>query len=108
GWYNGKPAILITITKQADANVIDTVDRVKALLPEVQKWVPAGIQFSIMSDRTVTIRASIADIQHTLLISIALVMLVVFLFLRRTTLTVAAGVTVPLSIAGTFAAMWVA
>jgi multidrug efflux pump len=108
GWYNGKPAILITMTKQADANVIDTVDRVKALLPEIQKWVPAGIQFSIMSDRTVTIRASIADIQHTLLISIALVMLVVFLFLRRTTLTVAAGVTVPLSIAGTFAAMWLA
>jgi multidrug efflux pump len=108
GWYNGKPAILITITKQADANVIDTVDRVKALLPEIQTWVPAGIRFSIMSDRTVTIRASIADIQHTLMISIALVMLVVFLFLRRATLTVAAGVTVPLSIAGTFAAMWVA
>ena len=108
GWYNGKPAILITITKQADANVIDTVDRVKALLPEVERWVPAGIDVSIMSDRTVTIRASIADIQHTLLISIALVMLVVFLFLRRTTLTVAAGVTVPLSIAGTFAAMWAA
>ncbi|MCO5091837.1 efflux RND transporter permease subunit [Bosea sp. (in: a-proteobacteria)] len=108
GWYNGKPAILITITKQADANVIDTVDRVKALLPEIQAWVPAGIRFSIMSDRTVTIRASIADIQHTLMISIGLVMLVVFLFLRRTTLTVAAGVTVPLSIAGTFAAMWVA
>ncbi|WP_089174529.1 efflux RND transporter permease subunit [Bosea sp. AS-1] len=108
GWYNGKPAILITITKQADANVIDTVDRVKALLPEVERWVPAGIDVSIMSDRTVTIRASIADIQHTLLISIALVMLVVFLFLRRTTLTIAAGVTVPLSIAGTFAAMWAA
>ncbi|WP_420103831.1 efflux RND transporter permease subunit [Bosea sp. (in: a-proteobacteria)] len=108
GWYNGKPAILITMTKQADANVIETVDRVKALLPEIQSWVPAGIQFSIMSDRTTTIRASIADIQHTLLISIVLVMLVVFVFLRRATLTVAAGITVPLSIAGTFAAMWLA
>ncbi|WNJ93620.1 efflux RND transporter permease subunit [Bosea sp. 685] len=108
GWYNGKPAILLTMTKQPDANVIDTVDRVKALLPEIKRWVPAGIDFSIMSDRTVTIRASIADIQRTLLISIALVMLVVFLFLRRTTLTMAAGITVPLSIAGTFAAMWLA
>lgn len=108
GWYNGKPAILLTMTKLPDANVIDTVDRVKALLPEIRRWVPAGIEFSIMSDRTVTIRASIADIQKTLLISIALVMLVVFVFLRRTTLTIAAGVTVPLSIAGTFAAMWLA
>ncbi len=108
GWYNGKPAILLTMTKQSDANVIDTVDRVKALLPEIQRWVPAGIKFSIMSDRTVTIRASVNDIQRTLLISIVLVMMVVFLFLRRTTLTLAAGVTVPLSIAGTFAAMWLA
>jgi multidrug efflux pump len=108
GWYNGKPAILLTMTKQTDANVIDTVDRVKAVLPEIRRWVPAGIDVAIMSDRTVTIRASIADIQKTLLISIALVMLVVFLFLRRTSLTLAAGVTVPLSIAGTFAAMWLA
>ncbi|GGC61364.1 efflux RND transporter permease subunit [Chelatococcus reniformis] len=106
GWYNGKPAVLITVTKQPDANVIETVDRVKALLPELKAWIPAGIDVAIMSDRTMTIRASVDDIQKTLLITIALVMMVVFLFLRRLTPTLAAGVTVPLSLAGTFAAMW--
>jgi len=108
GWHDGKPAVLIQVTKQPDANVIETVDGVKAILPQLQKWIPAGVNFSIMSDRTVTIRASIADLQKTLLISISLVMAVVFLFLRRANATFAAGITIPLSLAGTFALMWMA
>ncbi len=106
GWFNGKPAVLVNITKQPDANVIETVDGVKAILPEVKRWIPAGIDFNVMSDRTVMIRASVSDLQVTLAISIALVMLVVFVFLRRGPPTLAAGVTVPLSLAGTFICMW--
>jgi multidrug efflux pump subunit AcrB len=82
------------------------VDRVKAILPELGRWIPPGIDVSVLSDRTLTIRASIRDMQWTLLETIALVMLVVFVFLRRATPTLAAGVTVPLSLAGTFAGMW--
>src|SRR3954463_14195961 len=108
GWFNGKPAVLLVVTKQADANVIETVDRINALLPELRRWIPAGIRISVLADRTGTIRASVRDMQWTLLISIALVMMVVFVFLRRITPTAAAGVTVPLSIAGSFAAMWAA
>ncbi|MDR3372383.1 MAG: efflux RND transporter permease subunit, partial [Ancalomicrobiaceae bacterium] len=108
GWYDGQSAVLINITKQPNANVIETVDRVKALIPEFTKWVPAGLDVAVLTDRSVTIRASIIEIQKTLLISVALVMMVVFVFLRRATPTIAAGVTVPLSLAGTTAAMWVA
>ena len=107
-WFNLQPAILLFVTKQANANVIDTVDQVRALLPEIKRLIPAGIEMRILSDRTETIRASVHDMQATLAGSICMVMLVVFLFLRRTAPTVAAGVTVPLSLAGTCAAMWVA
>jgi len=106
--FNNKPAVLLIITKTPEANVIDTVDRVKALLPQLKEWVPAGIKISTLSDRTGTIRASVHDMQWTLGISILLVMSVVFVFLRRSTPTIAAGVTVPLSLAGTCAAMWAA
>ena len=98
--------MLLTITKQADANVIETVDHIRALMPEIKRWIPADIDISVLSDRTATIRASVDDMQLTLLGTIALVMLVVFLFLRRATPTLAAGVTVPLSLAGTCALMW--
>jgi hydrophobe/amphiphile efflux-1 (HAE1) family protein len=108
GWFNRQPAVLLVITKQPNANVIDTVDRVRALLPELQQWIPAGVKISVLSDRTVTIRASVRDIQRTLLITIVLVMLVVTLFLRESSSTLAAGITVPLSLAGTCAAMWAA
>jgi multidrug efflux pump len=108
GWYNRKPAVLLLVTKQANANVIETVDRVKALIPQLKRLIPAGVNIEVMADRTLTIRASINDIQRTLMIAIALVMMVVFLFLRRATPTVAAGITVPLSLAGTCAAMWLA
>jgi multidrug efflux pump len=105
-WYNKQPSVLLIITKQGDANVIETVDNIKALIPEIRRWIPADIDFSILSDRTGTIRASVRDMQLTLVGTIALVMLVVFLFLRRMTPTIAAGVTVPLSLAGTCALMW--
>jgi multidrug efflux pump len=107
-WFNRQPAVLIIITKQGDANVIDTVDQIRALIPEIKRWIPRDIDISILSDRTGTIRASVADMQFTLAGTIALVMLVVFLFLRRTAPTIAAGITVPLSLAGTCALMWVA
>jgi multidrug efflux pump len=107
-WFNGQPAILIDITKQADANVIETVDRIYELLPELKRWVPAGIHFSILTDRTKMIRASVRDMQLTLGATIVLVMLVVFIFMRRLSPTVAVGITVPLSLSGTCAAMWLA
>jgi hydrophobe/amphiphile efflux-1 (HAE1) family protein len=106
-WFNGQPSVLLVITRQADANVIETVDRVRELLPELRQWIPADIEISILSDRTTTIRASVRDMQFTLVATIALVMMVVFLFLRRLAATIAAGVTVPLALAGTCALMWV-
>ena len=107
-WFNGEPSVLLVINKQANSNVIETVDRIYELLPELKRWIPAGIDITVLSDRTQTIRASIQDMQLTLLATIALVMLVVFVFLRRAAATIAAGVTVPLSLAGTCAMMWVA
>jgi multidrug efflux pump len=107
-WFNKQPAVLILITKQQDANVIDTVDRVKALLPELKQWMPGGVEISILSDRTGTIRANVEDMEWTLGATAVLVMLVVFVFVRRMTPTVAAGISVPLALAGTCAAMWVA
>ena len=81
--FNKEPSMLLIITKQADANVIDTVDGIKALIPEMKRWIPAGIEISVLSDRTTTMRASVADMQLTLTLSVILVMLVVFVFLRR-------------------------
>ncbi len=101
-----KPAILLTISKTVDANVIETVDRLKSILPKLESWMPPGINVSVLSDRTGTIRASVNDVQITLGITIVLVLLVVLLFMRRAMPTLAAGVTVPLSIAGTLTAMW--
>ena len=106
--FGHQPAVLLIITKKPDANVIETVDRVKALLPQLKEWIPAGIDISILTDRTTTIRASVHDMQWTLGLTVLLVMAVVFVFLRRSTPTIAAGITVPLSLAGTCAAMWAA
>jgi multidrug efflux pump len=108
GWFNGQPSVLLVITKQSTANVIETVDRIYELLPEIKRWISPGIEISVLSDRTKTIRASIQDMQLTLIATIILVMFVVFVFLRRAAATLAAGVTVPLSLAGTCAMMWVA
>ncbi|MBK5653260.1 MAG: efflux RND transporter permease subunit [Rhizobium sp.] len=107
-WFNKQPAVLIQITKQGDANVIDTVDGVRKLLPELKKWIPAGVEISTLVDRTGTIRASVEDMQFTLLATAVLVMVVVFVFLRRIVPTIAAGVSVPLALAGTCAGMWLA
>jgi multidrug efflux pump len=107
-WFNKQPAVLIQITKQGDANVIDTVDRVRVMIPELKKWIPAGVEISTLVDRTGTIRASVADMQLTLLATVFLVMAVVFVFLRRGTPTIAAGVSVPLALAGTCVGMWFA
>lgn len=108
GSYDGRPAVIITITKAADANVVATADSVRALLPELAQWIPADVDVQVMSDRTTTVRASLDDMRKTLLISIALVMGVVFVFLGRLTTMLAAGVTIPLAFAGTFACMWAA
>jgi multidrug efflux pump len=107
-WYNQQPAILIFISKQSDANVLETVDRLLALIPEIKRWFPADIDIAVLSNRTDTIRASVADMQLTLLGTVALVMAVVFVFLRRVTTTIAAGLTLPLSLAGACALMWAA
>jgi multidrug efflux pump len=106
GLFNGKPGVILMVTKQPDANVVETVDRVRAVLPDLKRWIPSDLEISILSDRTRTIRASIADMQWTLAATIGLVMMVVYVFLRRATPTIAAGITVPLSLAGTFAGMW--
>jgi len=107
GWFGAKPAVLLMITRQVDANVITTVDRVKKAVEDLKGRIPAGLEISTVSDRTTTIRASVADTQKTLLISMVLVMGVVVAFLGRFTPTFAAGITVPLALCGTFVAMWV-
>ena len=104
--FNGKPAVLIYVRKQSAANVIDTVDHVKALIPELKRFMPAGIEVSVLNDRTTSIRTSVNDMLGTLVVTIILVMMVVLVFLRRLTPTAAAGVTVPLALAGTFAMMY--
>src|SRR5271166_1085430 len=101
-WNGKQPAILLSITKEAGANVIETVDRIHELLPQLMEWLPANIKLTVISDRTTTIRASVADVQYTMAITIALVLL----FMRRLLPTIAAAVTVPLSICGTLTGMW--
>ncbi|MBV8415446.1 MAG: efflux RND transporter permease subunit, partial [Verrucomicrobia bacterium] len=105
-WFNSKRAVVMFVRKQADANVIETVDRIKAILPQLQRWLPPAIHLQIQSDRTLTIRASVADVQTSLLISVFLVVMVCFLFLRRLSTTFIACITVPLALAGTFATMY--
>ena len=106
GWYNGKAAVLVFVFTEANANVIETVDRVRALMPTLQTWLPRAVDVAVMIDRTETIRASVREVELSLLISIGLIVATVFLFLRRLWATMAAAVTIPLSIAGTFAAMY--
>ena len=108
GWYNHKRAIILAVQRQPGANVVDTVDRVKAMLPVLQASIPAAIKVDIISDRTETIRASVSDVQFTLLLTVALVVMVIFLFLRNFWATIIPAVTVPLSLVGTFAVLYVA
>jgi multidrug efflux pump len=108
GLYNSKPSVLLIITKQPGANVIETVDRVKDILPQLQASIPAAINLQIASDRTPTIRASLTEVERTLTISIALVILVVFLFLRNIYSTLIPSIAVPVSLIGTFGVMYLA
>jgi len=105
-WANKHPAIILAVQRQPGANVIETVDRVKAMLPVLQASIPSAINVQILSDRTQTIRASVADVQFTLMITVALVVMVILLFLRSFWATIIPGITVPLSIIGTFAALY--
>jgi multidrug efflux pump len=108
GLFNGSPAVLIIINKQPNANIIETIDRVMALLPQLRAAIPADIKIDIAIDRTTTIRASLHDVEQTLIIAIVLVILVVFVFLRSWRATLIPAVAVPVSLIGTFGAMYLA
>jgi len=108
GLFNSRPSVLLIVYKQPGANVIETVDRVKAILSQLQASIPAAINLQIASDRTPTVRASLKEVERTLLISIALVILVVFLFLRNIYSTFIPSIAVPVSLIGTFGVMYLA
>jgi len=105
-WYQGRPAIVIDVQRQPGANVIETVQRVRAELPRLKRALPAAAQLTVVNDRTDTIRASIHDVQFTLMLSVVLVVLVVLIFLRTIRATIIAGVALPLSLIATFGVMW--
>jgi multidrug efflux pump len=107
-WMNDSPAIIMNIQRQPGANVIEVVDRVKQLLPQLQATLPAGVDLAVLTDRTVTIRASVRDVEIELLIAVALVVMVIFLFLRTAAGTLIPSVAVPLSLVGTFGVMYLA
>jgi len=107
-WFNGTPAVIIDIQRQPGANVIEVVQQIRAELPKLQRAIPAGVKLTVVSDRTVTIRASVSDVQFTLVLSVVLVTLVVLLFLRSLRATMIAGVALPLSLITSFGVMWFA
>ncbi|MGE0196912.1 MAG: efflux RND transporter permease subunit, partial [Methylocystis sp.] len=108
GWHNGEQTVVLDVLRQPGANIINTVELVKNELPQIQRALPAGMSLEIVNDRTVTIRASIFEVQLTLVIAAALVVLVVLMFLRSWRATIIAGVSLPLSIIATFSIMWAA
>ena len=108
GWYQGQPAVVVDIQRQPGANVIQTVDRILAELPRLKRSIPADVTLTVVHDRTGTIRASVHDVQFTLVLSVGLVVLVVLLFLRTIRATIIAGVALPLSLIATFGVMWFA
>ena len=105
-WMNETPAVLINIQRQPGANVIEVADRIKNLLPQLQSALPSSVQVTVLTDRTTSIRASVRDVQFELMLSVALVIMVIFLFLRTLSATVIPAAAVPLSIVGTFGAMY--
>jgi multidrug efflux pump len=105
-WANQNPAVILNIQRQPGANIIAVVDRVKKLLPQLQAALPAAVKVDILTDRTTTIRASVDDVQFTLVLTIALVVMVIFLFLRSVRATVIPSIAVPLSLIGTFGVMY--
>ena len=106
-WANDQPAVIVNIQRQPGANIIAVVDRVKKLLPQLQASLPAAVNVQVLTDRTTTIRASVADVQFELMLTVALVVMVMFLFLRSLAATLIPSVAVPLSIVGTFGVMYV-
>ncbi len=108
GWYQGTPAAIIDIQRQPGANVIEVVRQIRAEIPKLQRTIPAGVNLTIVSDRTVTIRASVRDVQFTLILAVVLVTLVVLLFLRSIRATIIAGVALPLSLITSFGIMYFA
>ena len=106
GLANGRPSVLVILSREPGANIIDTVDRVKDVLPQLRASIPAGAELAVASDRTTTIRASLRDVEYTLVIAIALVILVVFVFLRSVRATIIPGVAVPISLIGTLGVMY--
>jgi hydrophobe/amphiphile efflux-1 (HAE1) family protein len=106
GWFNNRPAVLVFVFKETDANVVETVSRIRSVIPTLHAWLPPAIDVSVMTDRTRTIRASVREVQICLWTSIGLIVAMVFVFLRRLWATMAAAVTVPLAIAGTFGLMY--
>src|SRR5262245_21412235 len=105
-WMNDRAAVVVNVQRQPGANIIAVADRIKALLPQLQSSLPSAVKVSVLTDRTVTIRASVKDVQFSLLLTVALVVMVMFLFLRSLAATVIPSVAVPISIVGTFGAMY--
>ncbi len=105
-WMNDRPAVIVNIQRQPGANIIEVVDRVKKLLPQLQDSLPASVKVEILTDRTITIRASVEDVQFEMLLTIGLVVMVIFLFLRNIPATIIPSVAVPLSLVGTFGVMY--
>ena len=107
-WVNESPAIIVNIQRQPGANVIAVVDKIKALLPQLRAGMPADVEIAVLTDRTVTIAASVRDVQFELMLSVALVVMVIFLFLRNLAATIIPSVAVPLSLVGSFGVMYLA
>jgi multidrug efflux pump len=105
-WENDKPAVIVNIQRQPGANIINVVDRIQGLLPQLKATLPSSVQVSILTDRTTTIRASVKDVQFELMLTVALVVMVIFLFLRNLSATSIPSVAVPLSLVGTFGVMY--
>ena len=105
GWVDGKPAVIVDIQRQPGANIIETANRVKALLPRLRATVPPSVKIAILTDRTETIRASVRDVQFTLVLAVVLVVMVIFVFLRKFWATVIPSVALPLTLIGTFGIM---
>jgi multidrug efflux pump len=105
-WMDRQPAVIVNIQRQPGANIIAVVDRIKRLLPQLQTSLPSTVQVKVLTDRTVTIRASVRDVEYELMLTVALVVMVIFLFLRNLSATVIPSVAVPLSIVGTFGVMY--
>jgi HAE1 family hydrophobic/amphiphilic exporter-1 len=105
-WFNGRRSITVAVFRQADANTVEVVDKVRALIPTFRAELPGAVTIDVMNDRAAPVKAAVSDVQHTLLITVVLVVLVIFLFVRRLSATVIPALALPVSIVGTFAAMY--